>query len=62
MNKLLANWIINYIAPRLKREGLTFEECPISIYHILTIMARINDGTIHKSSAYIIFDELWMLK
>jgi Asp-tRNA(Asn)/Glu-tRNA(Gln) amidotransferase B subunit len=38
--KLCANWVIQEVLPRLKKEGKTFAECPVSPQQLGELVAR----------------------
>jgi aspartyl-tRNA(Asn)/glutamyl-tRNA(Gln) amidotransferase subunit B len=57
--KLAANWVINELAGRLNREGLSIEESPVSSGQLGAIIDLIGAGTISGKIAKDVFEIVW---
>ena len=57
--KLAANWVINELFGRLKKEDLSIEKSPISAQYLKEIITYINTGDISSKIAKQLFDLVW---
>jgi aspartyl-tRNA(Asn)/glutamyl-tRNA(Gln) amidotransferase subunit B len=57
--KAAANWIINELAGRLNKEGLTISHSPVSAAQLGAILDLIGDGTISGKIAKELFEITW---
>jgi len=57
--KLAANWVMGEVAARLNRDGLDFEQVPLSGSALAGLLARIADGTLSGKMAKEVFEAMW---
>jgi aspartyl-tRNA(Asn)/glutamyl-tRNA(Gln) amidotransferase subunit B len=57
--KAAANWVINELAGRLNKEGLTISHSPVSAAQLGAILDLIGDGTISGKIAKELFEITW---
>ncbi|ADU91716.1 Asp-tRNA(Asn)/Glu-tRNA(Gln) amidotransferase subunit GatB [Taylorella equigenitalis] len=57
--QLVANWIMGDISASLNRDELSFNQSPISIEHMASLIKRIEDKTISSKIAKDVFQSMW---
>ncbi|RZJ83178.1 MAG: Asp-tRNA(Asn)/Glu-tRNA(Gln) amidotransferase subunit GatB, partial [Massilia sp.] len=57
--KLVANWVMGEASRRLNAEGIGIDEAPVRPEVLAQVIARIEDGTISKNAARVVFEALW---
>lgn len=57
--KLAANWITSELMGRLNKEGLAFNQTPVSAEQLGGLIQRIRDNTISGKIAKQVFEALW---
>ncbi len=57
--RLVFNWVMGEVSAMLNREGLNFNNCPVSPQTLAGVLCRIKDGTISNKIAKEVFEALW---
>jgi aspartyl-tRNA(Asn)/glutamyl-tRNA(Gln) amidotransferase subunit B len=58
--KLAANWVNGELAAALNKEKCDIENNPISAVRFADLLRRVSDGTLSRSMAKDVFEQLWL--